>query len=123
MLERGEEVAIGSLFDRVSDGVGQAYLHSDGFRRDFNLDQHIEQAFIRVDPSEFLSVRRRRAELNTHEGNRNLSLDPAEVALADPTQHSDLGLSVYRVGARLDYSDAGDLLGLGDPVRWRLQPR
>ena len=49
---RGEEVAIGSLFDRVATSIGQSVLHTDGFRKDFNLDQSIEQAFIRIDPSE-----------------------------------------------------------------------
>ena len=116
-------MAIGSLFDRVATSVGQSVLHSDGFRKDFNLDQSIEQAFIRVDPSELLSVQAEARRLDTHQGNRTLSFDPADLTQVNPTEHQDFGLSVYRVGARLKLGDAGDLGGLGDPVRPRPQRR
>ena len=107
---RGEEVAIGSLFDRVATSIGQSVLHTDGFRKDFNLDQSIEQAFIRIDPSELLSVQAELRQLNTHQGNRTLSFDPADLTQVNPTEHQDSSLSVYRVGARLKLGDVGDLV-------------
>ena len=48
--------------------------------------------------------------LNTHQGDRKLSFDPAGLTEVHPTEHQDFGLSVYRVGARLKLGDAGDLL-------------
>jgi outer membrane receptor protein involved in Fe transport len=49
-------------------------------------------------------------QLNTHEGSRVLTFDPNDPTQVNPTQHQDVSLSVYRVGARLKLGDAGDLL-------------
>ena len=120
---RGEEVAIGSLFDRVATSIGQAYLHSDGFRRDFNLDQHIEQAFIRVDPSELLSVQAEARRLDTHQGNRNAQPRPRRPHAGEPDRAPGprpLGLSRRRPAQA---RGRGRSAGLGDPVRPRPQRR
>jgi tetratricopeptide (TPR) repeat protein len=104
---KGGEGVVSAIYDQFSISAGQFYYDTDGFRKNFGLEQNISNVFAQVAMTPDLNVQVELRQRQTENGDLEIMFDPN---IYSKDLHQDVSQDSARLGLRYSPTPRSDFL-------------